>query len=122
MTRLATLAVALAGAGMAQAGCTFSWKAAAGDTCASMASDWGISVDDFIKWNPAVGKDCSAIWADYFYCIAVPGTPDHPGPVVPTPHQDGIAKNCKKYYKVQSGDYCDKIIKKYNKSFNLKQL
>ncbi|OAR02189.1 hypothetical protein LLEC1_06775 [Akanthomyces lecanii] len=103
--------------------CTKYYKAQKGDTCQKIVDSLRtFSLGDFTSWNPAVGRDCTGIWVDYYYCVAVPGTPTTPAPVVPSPHQDGIAKNCKKYYKVQSGDYCDKIITKYNKAFNLQQL
>ncbi|GJC88955.1 lysM domain-containing protein ARB_00327 [Colletotrichum liriopes] len=32
---------------------------AEGDSCGSLASDNGISVDQFFAWNPAVSKDCT---------------------------------------------------------------
>lgn len=30
--------------------CTFYWDAVAGDTCAKMEGDWGISHAQFVKW------------------------------------------------------------------------
>ncbi|KAF2995260.1 hypothetical protein E8E13_003778 [Curvularia kusanoi] len=42
-----------------------------GDLGWSMASDAGISLDQFYEWNPAVGSDCQNLWPDYYYCIAV---------------------------------------------------
>ncbi|KAJ3490888.1 hypothetical protein NLG97_g5697 [Lecanicillium saksenae] len=103
--------------------CTKFYKAQKGDTCQKIVDNFRtFTVDEFTKWNPAVGKDCTGLWVDYYYCIAIPGTPTNPGPARPSPVQDGITKDCKKYYKVQSGDYCDKIIKKYNNAFNLQQM
>ncbi|KAM3432619.1 hypothetical protein MY4824_006467 [Beauveria thailandica] len=103
--------------------CTKFYKAQKGDTCQKIVDSLRtFTVPEFISWNPAVGKDCTGIWVDYYYCVAVPGTPTNPGPVRPSPVQDGITSKCNKYYKVQSGDYCDKIINKYNKAFNLEQL
>ena len=73
----------------------------------------------FQTWNPAVGPSCSSLLLDYYYCIAVPGTPttrsttsttkttstlfDH------TPTQTGIISSCIKYYKTVSGDTCQVI-------------
>lgn len=39
--------------------CTFSVTANANDTCASIASDWGIILAQFISYNPSVGSNCS---------------------------------------------------------------
>ncbi|AEO68673.1 carbohydrate-binding module family 50 protein [Thermothielavioides terrestris NRRL 8126] len=41
--------------------------------CYDIAAAAGISLDDFIKWNPGVGSDCSSLWADTWYCIGVTG-------------------------------------------------
>ncbi len=40
-----------------------------GDTCQSLTSENFISLDDFVKWNPAVGKDCTGLWANTYACI-----------------------------------------------------
>ncbi|GKT49645.1 lysM domain-containing protein [Colletotrichum spaethianum] len=43
-----------------------------GDSCGSMASDNGISVDHFYNWNPAVSRDCvTNFWLDQAYCVGV---------------------------------------------------
>ncbi|KAJ5802479.1 uncharacterized protein N7503_004929 [Penicillium pulvis] len=42
-----------------------------GDSCWAIATAYGISTTDFIDWNPAVGSDCSGLWPDYEYCVAV---------------------------------------------------
>jgi hypothetical protein len=34
-----------------------------GQTCATLASLYSISVAQFIQWNPAAGSDCSGLWA-----------------------------------------------------------
>ncbi|KAF3055159.1 LysM domain-containing protein [Daldinia childiae] len=43
----------------------------AGDGCWAIANGAGISVDDFYKWNPGVGSDCSALWLGYAVCIGI---------------------------------------------------
>lgn len=132
MTRFATTFVAaLAGANLAAAKCAYKWRAHAGDTCDSLASDWGISTSDFISWNPSVGAKCAnGVTVDQEYCVqddgtgpdtSTPGTPTtttsstgtQPTGGVPSPTQDGVAQDCKAWYKVQKGDTCDAIIKKY---------
>ncbi|KAF3898088.1 Carbohydrate-binding module family 50 protein [Trichophyton interdigitale] len=42
-----------------------------GDNCWSISQKYGISLDDFLLWNPGVGKDCSALWLNYGVCIGV---------------------------------------------------
>ncbi|KAK2032537.1 hypothetical protein LX32DRAFT_725836 [Colletotrichum zoysiae] len=40
------------------------------DGCWSIANSAGITLDDFYKWNPAVG-DCSGLWPDYYVCVGL---------------------------------------------------
>ncbi|ATY59705.1 LysM domain-containing protein [Cordyceps militaris] len=30
---------------------------------------------EFIKWNPAVGEQCTGLFLGYYYCVGIPGTP-----------------------------------------------
>ncbi|KAB5513030.1 hypothetical protein GE09DRAFT_1047301 [Coniochaeta sp. 2T2.1] len=84
--------------------------AVAGDTCQDIVNKYGyFSLADFYKWNPDVGNLCSGLWLGYYYCIAVKGTNTTPGPTKPSPIQDGITSKCNKWYKVSSGDACQKI-------------
>ncbi|KAK4164085.1 hypothetical protein QBC43DRAFT_211865 [Cladorrhinum sp. PSN259] len=43
----------------------------AGDGCWAIANQFGITVDQFYAWNPAVGADCANLWVDYAYCVGV---------------------------------------------------
>lgn len=52
-------------------GCQKFYEAVSGDGCSSIASANGITTDQFISWNPAVGSDCSSLWAGYWYCISI---------------------------------------------------
>ncbi|TLD08606.1 uncharacterized protein PgNI_07373 [Pyricularia grisea] len=36
-----------------------------GDGCWAISNQYGIALDDFYKWNPAVGSDCGKLWPDY---------------------------------------------------------
>lgn len=54
--------------------CSFEIPADSGDTCESLASSWGISVDDFIKINP--GVVCPNLQAGKSYCVLGDWTPD----------------------------------------------
>ncbi|KAL8913520.1 MAG: hypothetical protein Q9171_001708 [Xanthocarpia ochracea] len=100
--------------------CTKYYKTVSGDTCQVISDRIGtFSVAQFISWNPAVGNTCSQLFLDYYYCIAIPGTPTTrtststtisapptPTPNGPQPQQPGIVANCNKFYLVKSGDSC----------------
>lgn len=36
-----------------------------GDGCYNIAASYGITLDEFYEWNPAV-DDCSQLWPDYY--------------------------------------------------------
>lgn len=42
-----------------------------GQGCWAIANQYGISVDDFIRWNPDAKPDCSGLWANTYACVAV---------------------------------------------------
>ncbi|KAI4204249.1 MAG: hypothetical protein LQ350_001229 [Teloschistes chrysophthalmus] len=102
--------------------CTKYYKAVSGDSCQVISDKFGtFTVAQFEAWNPAVKSDCSQLYLDYYYCIAIPGTPTTrsttsttkttsktptPTPKGPQPQQPGIVSNCSKYYLVKSGDSC----------------
>jgi hypothetical protein len=52
-------------------GCKTFYKAVSGDGCWAIANANGITLDQFLAWNPAVQSDCSALWPDYYYCIGI---------------------------------------------------
>ncbi|KAG6353401.1 hypothetical protein INS49_007483 [Diaporthe citri] len=119
--------------------CYFNLLAESSETCKSLASCWGISVDDFININP--GVTCSNLKAGKLYCVVGEYTPDEPTtsltqpePPTPTtsttqppttirtsttttsapdpgvsPIMPGTAANCDRYYKVESGDSCEVV-------------
>ncbi|KAL8692318.1 MAG: hypothetical protein Q9218_002635 [Villophora microphyllina] len=127
--------------------CTFYYDSQPGDTCDSIAANWGISTQDFVRYNPSTKSDCSGLVIGTSYCVeenngngpvitttsgaTTPVTTTAPsptapspvqsginaqsptGPSVPSPHQDGIIASCTKYYKVVSGDTCQKIVDKF---------
>ncbi|KAJ6068825.1 hypothetical protein N7499_010712 [Penicillium canescens] len=79
--------------------CRKYYKVQSGDTCDKVETDNNISAANFLMWNPAVGSDCKDLELDVYVCVAA----------VPSPVQSGISSDCSKYYKVQSGDTCDKV-------------
>ncbi|KAM0542829.1 hypothetical protein ACHAPJ_012609 [Fusarium lateritium] len=107
--------------------CTSFYKAKKGDTCAKVISEYKNVFDfnDFFKWNPAVDKDCSGLWADTWYCVGVPGTPSAPtrtaestaqptGVKKPSPTQDGLIESCTAFREAKKGDTCAKIVSSYS--------
>ncbi|EEQ33389.1 LysM domain-containing protein [Microsporum canis CBS 113480] len=134
--------------------CSFMSPAATGDTCQSLASDWGInlcddilnaivkdhfnhyfndyfndyfnhyfndyfnhyfndSIKDFNDYFSCNDFSChsSGTQPSYYVCIGVKGTPTTPPkePNTPKPTQPNVNPKCNKWYKVVSGDYCQKI-------------
>ncbi|OAF98479.1 uncharacterized protein CC84DRAFT_1238611 [Paraphaeosphaeria sporulosa] len=83
------------------------------ETCATILKKYGtFSVKEFITWNPAVGEDCRALWAETYYCVGIPGTPTAPPPTstlsppstpgngisTPLPTQPSMVSNCDAFY------------------------
>jgi LysM repeat protein len=86
--------------------CVSFYKAQAGDTCTTIAQQkyrYIYSLPLFQRWNPAVGSDCSGLFAGYYYCVA---TEQHQ----PMP---GIINTCRGYHQVKDGDSCWAIQQKY---------
>ncbi|KAF2261556.1 hypothetical protein CC78DRAFT_470029 [Lojkania enalia] len=91
------------------------------DNCQSIATKYGITLDQFLNWNPSAGNTCGGLWGDAYCCVSIIGhepTPTNPGGGVttPTPFQPGMVNNCKKFYLVQKGEGCDTVTKKNNVS------
>ncbi|KAM5483085.1 hypothetical protein MaudMau93_006483 [Microsporum audouinii] len=102
--------------------CQRFYKAETGDTCDIIQRKFNIfSLEQLISWNPAVMSDCKSLWAGYYYCIGIPGTPTSappvtsatftstlttPTPTGPTPTQPGIISTCNRYHQAISGDTC----------------
>lgn len=99
-----------------------------GDSCGSLASDNGITIDQFYAWNPAVSKDCiTNFWLKQACCVgrtsvagattasAKPSTSSKPvtssnptttKPTAPAPTHAGQPANCNKWDVVDDGDGC----------------
>lgn len=98
--------------------CDAFYYVVSGDTCATIASKSGISVSQFVSWNPSVGNACSGLWLDAYVCISIIGHEPAPiapgnGVATPTPIQDGMTKSCKTFHFVKSGETCAIIAAKY---------
>ncbi|KFY07430.1 hypothetical protein V492_07145 [Pseudogymnoascus sp. VKM F-4246] len=106
-----------------------------GDTCASIQARYStsMSLDDFKKWNPAIGANCTSLFADYYVCVGIQSQSSHtdyttatsqwyppytstvhPTPnstFVPSPTQSGIPPSCMAFYQATANDTCESIIK-----------
>lgn len=51
--------------------CTNFYKVVKDNGCYAIATDHGITPAEFHEYNPAVKKDCSGLWPDYYVCVGV---------------------------------------------------
>ncbi|KAL0938065.1 LysM domain-containing protein-like protein 5 [Colletotrichum truncatum] len=42
-----------------------------GQNCDTISRQYGISVGDFIRWNPAAGATCTGLWANTYACVGL---------------------------------------------------
>lgn len=100
-----------------------------GNSCATVTRQFGITLAQFLAWNPAVSSDCTAnFWGGYAYCVGVgarvsasvsASVPSTTKKVVPTeteppgPTMAGSPANCNNWYLVARGDTCGKVESKF---------
>lgn len=91
-----------------------------GDTCPTIISKYGISIEQFTQWNSEAGSDCRNLWKSAYACVSVIGHDPKPpnGIETPTPAQPGMVDNCDVFHKVASGDGCASITAKYGISLD----
>jgi LysM repeat protein len=85
-----------------------------GDSCQSVADAAGITLSQFLAWNPAVSSDCvDNFWLGQAYCVGVSGegattttAATTASPTPPAPTHSGQPSNCNKWDVVESGDSC----------------
>ncbi|KAF3392823.1 LysM domain-containing protein [Penicillium rolfsii] len=46
-------------------------KVQSGEGCYDIDSAYGITLDQFLKWNPSVNPSCSNLWLGYYVCVGV---------------------------------------------------
>lgn len=64
--------------------CAFFWSAVAGDTCKSLAADWGITEAQFKSYNP--DATCPSLVSGQWYCLEWTGEVAPPsGPTSTSP-------------------------------------
>jgi LysM repeat protein len=84
-------------------------------SCAAIASKYGITTAQFLAWNPSVGTTCNGLWADAYACVSIVGHTPTPANSVrtPAPIQTGMATNCKTFHYVLENQTCAVIAAKY---------
>ncbi|KAH8655300.1 hypothetical protein BX600DRAFT_525233 [Xylariales sp. PMI_506] len=83
------------------------------DTCYDISMTYGISLDEFYAWNPAV-DECADLETGTYVCVDVSssstatttGTSTATGITTPSPIQTGMVTNCDKFYDVKANDTC----------------
>ncbi|KAL1844415.1 hypothetical protein VTK73DRAFT_2594 [Phialemonium thermophilum] len=100
--------------------CDRFYKVRSGDQCDTIASRNGITVAQLRSWNAEINDACSNLWLDYYICVHVPGAAPPPSATTTTapapsnsPTMPGVAPNCDRFHKIQSGDQCDAIARTY---------
>lgn len=95
-----------------------------GDSCQSVARDFGLSLTDFYAWNKGIhSTTCDNMWGGFWVCVSVgePTPPTSPTPTPtstppdspkPYPIQPGTVDYCKTYYKIVPGDICIEVANK----------
>ncbi|KAK6515170.1 hypothetical protein TWF506_007515 [Arthrobotrys conoides] len=90
---------------------------ASGQTCEAITSKFSLSIAILYKWNPAIGPQCTTMWANTYLCIGViggtptaPSTTAPPADGTPSPIGPNTTKNCKKWAFIRSGDTCQSIL------------
>ncbi|KEQ98602.1 carbohydrate-binding module family 50 protein [Aureobasidium subglaciale EXF-2481] len=86
-----------------------------GKYCGDLASDAGITLDQFYKLNPAVGNSCQYLVGGDYYCVATSSatkptsTSKAASPTcatAPGPTQTGVPCGCTKFIQQTTGKYC----------------
>ncbi|KAJ5008114.1 LysM domain-containing protein [Colletotrichum sp. SAR 10_66] len=107
--------------------CTWWHVAESSETCDAIATSYGLEVSDFTSYNPSLATACELVTGNS-YCIernwgippevpvttttsaaSTPTSDPGNGVVTPTPIQDGMTKDCNKFYFVKTGDGCANI-------------
>lgn len=70
-----TLPTSPAAPGPTQAGVTSAcvkWDTVQdGDSCSGFISEYGVTLEQLVQWNPAVGEMCTNLWGGYAVCVGV---------------------------------------------------
>ncbi|KAH9206636.1 hypothetical protein DL95DRAFT_315232 [Leptodontidium sp. 2 PMI_412] len=101
--------------------CSAWHEVVATDTCASIIATYGITLAQFILYNPIAGSATSCtLLTGFDFCVQInygvttistttTTTSTGNGISTPTPYQAGITTSCSSFYLVVSGDQCGTI-------------
>ena len=95
-----------------------------GDLCPAIASRFGITQQQFRLWNPAVGENCSGLWANTYACVGRVGVSPPPPPTTtqgngiktPLPTQTGMVKNCNQFHKTTPASTCKAMAQRFGRT------
>ncbi|KAK8028333.1 LysM domain-containing protein [Apiospora marii] len=102
--------------------CNAFYLVKAGESCDDIANSHGITLAQFLAFNPAAGSTCSGLWANAYACVSTIGmTPAPPtttqpsnGVITPVPTQIGMVSDCNKFHMVENGQSCSVIASLYS--------
>lgn len=86
-----------------------------GNTCETIAEKYGVDLDLFYSWNPAIGDECQGLGSGYYVCVDVSG---YTAVTTPTPIQTGMVDDCNTFDLVASGNSCYGISSDYDISLD----
>lgn len=100
--------------------CTDYWLVSETDTCTSIAQSNGISRNNLLVWNKALGPNCEDLKPNFYVCVATKSMPttavttttSAPSSTstipasTPNPVREGMASDCKRFYLMHPGDLC----------------
>ncbi|RYP03040.1 hypothetical protein DL765_010618 [Monosporascus sp. GIB2] len=127
--------------------CSWWWNNDGSIPSLQIPEAWGITMEDFVRWNSSLGVGCRAYAVGKSYCVEAYGepkpttslpppstttknptelpttttAPKHTNGIeTPTPIHPGMVDNCDAFYLVKSGDGCSTIAEKHG--ITLKEL
>ncbi|KAL4872892.1 hypothetical protein BDV12DRAFT_209617 [Aspergillus spectabilis] len=87
--------------------CTRFYLVRAGDGCYDIVAAEKSPLPDLYAWNSALGGDCSGLWVGYNICVGSASSSRTTTTVTTaTTTQTGMARGCRSFYRVKSGDGC----------------
>ncbi|KAF9894401.1 hypothetical protein FE257_007904 [Aspergillus nanangensis] len=107
--------------------CTWWWDNDGSIACKDMPFEWGISMEDFLRWNPSITAGCGNYLTGQSYCVEAPAGGTVPPPTTttttttgpaptsgngvetPLPTRPGMVDNCDGFYYVEVDDSCPAI-------------
>ena len=78
--------------------------ASSSTTCDAIVQRYGLTVSDFLGWNPGINSACDNLQTGYYTCVAI----------TPSPVQTPVHEFCNKYHKVASSSTTCQGIADYN--------